>query len=403
VDFKISINTIFPLLTLLQGWIFAIVLILRGAREERYSDRWLAFLLFLLGLDVVPFLLGWLGIDFLWEKLTFLPWDGFGWAAVPAMYLFLKSLINDQWRFSWRLDGKHFIPYFIVFLYHLIIGGYGLFNRDFVLNWWHQIENQYFISVGLTLLSYVQTFFYCYLGWKLYKEYRLWTETQFSDLEKVSFVWFRNFLLLFFIVNCAEFLNTIYLNVVSFGYDRMWLTYGANLFLTYYISISGFAQARVRGVHFVQQKEENEPKIAHPEPENTEGGTSLPTESTETVSLQLTKNTLSEEELSNWKTKVLRLIDTQKPYLQPDLTLSDLANQLKTNTSVISQVINTGFDKNFNDFINGYRVEEYLQKIGAPQYKHLTLLAVAFDCGFNSKTTFNRAFKKATGKAPSAF
>lgn len=57
----------------------------------------------------------------------------------------------------------------------------------------------------------------------------------------------------------------------------------------------------------------------------------------------------------------------------------------------------------FNDYINGYRVEEYLQKIATPQYQHLTLLAVAFECGFNSKTTFNRAFKKMTGKAPSAF
>lgn len=96
-------------------------------------------------------------------------------------------------------------------------------------------------------------------------------------------------------------------------------------------------------------------------------------------------------------------MDTKQPYLQPDLSLSDLANELKTNTSVLSQLINAGFNKNFNDFINGYRVAAYLEKAGTAQYQHLTLLAIAFECGFNSKTTFNRAFKKMTGKAPSNF
>ncbi len=393
MDFKISINTILPFLTLLQGGLFAGLLILRGRREERYSDFWLAFLLFLQSLMVIPFLFGWLGIDFLWEKLTFLPWDGFGWAAFPTMYLFLKSLINDEWRFSWQRDGRHFILYFIVFFYHLIVGGYGLFNRDFVLNWWHRIENQYFIEDFLIVLSYVQAFFYYYLGWQLYKAYQIWTATQFSNLEKVSYQWFRNFLIFNIVITCFDLLNTIYLHLVEFGYDRMWLSYAAGCVLTYYLSISGFSQTRVRGIHFIPQKEE----AAVEKSQNTEGGIV-----SENMNIPI-KNALSDDDLIAWKAKILKLIETQKPYLQPDLTLSDMANQLKTNTSVISQVINTGFDKNFNDFINGYRVAEYLEKTATPQYKHLTLLAIAFECGFNSKTTFNRAFKKATGKAPSAF
>ena len=82
MDFKISINPLFPFLILLQGFLFATLLILRGRREERYSDLWLALLLMLQALSVIPFLLGWLGINYLWEKLTFLPWDGYGWAVV---------------------------------------------------------------------------------------------------------------------------------------------------------------------------------------------------------------------------------------------------------------------------------------------------------------------------------
>ena len=73
MDFKLNINAIIPALTLLQGIIFATLLILRGRREERHSDFWLAFLLILLALSGVPFMLGWFGITFLWGPVVTLP------------------------------------------------------------------------------------------------------------------------------------------------------------------------------------------------------------------------------------------------------------------------------------------------------------------------------------------
>jgi len=69
----------------------------------------------------------------------------------------------------------------------------------------------------------------------------------------------------------------------------------------------------------------------------------------------------------------------------------------------MSYLVNAGFGKNFNDFINSYRVEEVKRKVNDPATAHLSLLGVAFDCGFNSKATFNRAFKKLTGMAPWTF
>ena len=67
---------------------------------------------------------------------------------------------------------------------------------------------------------------------------------------------------------------------------------------------------------------------------------------------------------------------------------------------LLSAVINSGFSKNFNDFVNEFRVNVFKEKIKDPKLQHLTLLAIAFDCGFNSKATFNRSFKKATGLSP---
>jgi len=71
------------------------------------------------------------------------------------------------------------------------------------------------------------------------------------------------------------------------------------------------------------------------------------------------------------------------------------------NATVLSYVINKGFAKNFNDLINEYRIEEVKSKLAAADDS--TLLAVAFDAGFNSKATFNRAFKKFTGLSPKEF
>jgi len=94
------------------------------------------------------------------------------------------------------------------------------------------------------------------------------------------------------------------------------------------------------------------------------------------------------------------LLEEGKAYEDPELSLTQLAKALKTNPSILSKVINQGFGQNFNDFINDYRVAAVKQKLEAGEYKTQTLLGIAYDCGFNSKATFNRAFKKATGVTP---
>jgi AraC-like DNA-binding protein len=449
MDFKININAIIPALTLVQGITFATLLILRGRREERHSDFWLAFLLILLGLTGVPFMLGWLGITYLWEQLTFLPWDGLGFASVPTMYLFLRSLVNSEWRFSWQRDGKHYALYIFYFTYHLLIGGYGQIDKGFVDWWWHQVEGLPGVVVLWDLLNYGQEFFYFFLCYRLYKAYRAWTVNEFSDVERVSFRWFYNFLVVHFSVVLVQFFNNLWLRLVNYSYAEMWAIYITEMILVYYISISGYAQARVKEVHFTRKAQillENTSFLGQNDQntdlsrDNREGVVETISaikieeeEQVEGVNLEkiddlsttfvdnldnLEETTFSEKEnippkdeskavrdadLAHWKRKVLAYFEKEKAYLNPELTLSELASKLDTNTSVLSAVINTGFGKNFNDFVNEYRVEEFKRKAAAPDSKHLTLLAIAFDCGFNSKATFNRAFKKVTDVSPKAF
>ena len=94
-------------------------------------------------------------------------------------------------------------------------------------------------------------------------------------------------------------------------------------------------------------------------------------------------------------------MDSQKPYLDPDLTLNSLANLLDIPPHHLSQIINQFEEQNFNDFVNKYRVDEFIDR--ASQVSHLSFLGIALDSGFNSKSTFNTVFKKHKGATPSQF
>jgi ABC-type antimicrobial peptide transport system permease subunit/AraC-like DNA-binding protein len=87
-------------------------------------------------------------------------------------------------------------------------------------------------------------------------------------------------------------------------------------------------------------------------------------------------------------------------YRDPDLGLSSLAEKLGINPHELSRIINIALKKNFNDFVNEYRVRDVVNKMQDAAFDHITLLGIAFECGFNSKTTFNRTFKQVTGKSP---
>ena len=112
---------------------------------------------------------------------------------------------------------------------------------------------------------------------------------------------------------------------------------------------------------------------------------------------------LRTEEAVIYHQNLLQLMDTSKPYLEPKLSLSNLADDLNISVNHLSQVINQYEEKNFFDFVNSYRVKEFKERVHDPANKNYSILAVALDSGFNSKSSFNQVFKKITGKTPSQY
>jgi AraC-like DNA-binding protein len=103
---------------------------------------------------------------------------------------------------------------------------------------------------------------------------------------------------------------------------------------------------------------------------------------------------LSDSEAKQYTEMLTDYMKSAKPYLNPDLSLPRLATELNISNHYLSQVINEQFNLNFFDFVNGYRVEAFKEKVKDPEFRHFTLLGIAFECGFNSKSAFNRIFKK---------
>lgn len=115
------------------------------------------------------------------------------------------------------------------------------------------------------------------------------------------------------------------------------------------------------------------------------------------------KSTLTDQQAENTLAKLLELMETRKSYLNGDLTLTHVAEALSISNNGLSQIINDKLHRNFYDFINAYRVEAAKTLIADPDKKHLTLLAVAYEVGFKSKSTFNSVFKKHCKMTPSQF
>ena len=120
-------------------------------------------------------------------------------------------------------------------------------------------------------------------------------------------------------------------------------------------------------------------------------------------SVKRQKDRLAELESQLLSEKLDNLMLNEKLFLQSNLTLKEVADTLETSTNNISWLLNNVYKSTFYDYINGYRIKEFIQKIENKEDIHQTILALSMDVGFNSKSTFNKAFKLKMNDTPSNF
>ena len=217
---------------------------------------------------------------------------------------------------------------------------------------------------------------------------------QFSNTEKINFNWLLY--LIFWMV-------AIWITVLFVQKDAY--IYGAASLFVFWLGYFGIRQVQV----FSLSTSINRVPSSIPIHKNDESGIvdikepEATNEVDDEINLKYQKSTLSEEEASLIHERLKRLMEEHKPFRNPDLTLNDLAKSLDVHPNYLSQVINSKEKKSFYDLVNESRVDAFIKKITQPINQQYTLLAIAFDCGFNSKASFNRNFKKYTGYTPSDY
>lgn len=372
----------------IQGWLIFLILLNRGLRKEHLHDRLLAGIIMIYTLRVGSWMLGFAGwYDAHDAYATFMFYFPFNhWFALgPLVYFYFKSLTNAHFRFSGR-DVRHFIPAFITILIAVFI-----FLKDVVYD--HGIMGQAFeyhygtkgelAENGLGMFGEVISYlvYFSILGYfmatiRLYHKYKKYILTQFSFTEEIDLGWLRNFLYAVVIGQVIWLMFQIFdlMSPEGLSYIESWYAYFAWGVIIYYLGFKGYGLTgdKLRVLDFEEEKEE----VPIPK---TKPSSLLPTE------------------------KILAALETEKNYLNPELSLKDLANKLNISPLQLSQTINSELGKNFNELINQFRVEAVKEKLLDDTQAHLSILGIAFECGFNSKATFNRTFKNITGFTPSQY
>ena len=379
MDFPFSFNQKSSLLLIFffQGIVFSIILLRNGIVNQHISSKWLSFLLFLLSLYIAPYMLGyagWYGMQPYRGILFFIPFMQVLLIG-PVVFFYIRSLLYANFKYQ-KKDWLHFIPAILYMLYSIVVFVTDYFilddyyfyadGRDKDLKTWYQLTG---------LISMI-----AYLGYSLknYLNYKKAIFNTVSFADSILFKWIQNFLF--------AFLTLLILRILFFILNPQWEEFGSQFwyyisfsFVLAYIAINGYAQAVKTTSFFTDEINE------------------------ETIEEQEEKEVSNAIDVDSWKEKLEHLLTVEKAYTNPKLSLANIAKALETNTKTVSTTINIGYQKNFNDFVNDYRIQAVKRKIDANEHEKSTLLGLALDCGFNSKATFNRAFKKNTSLTPKQY
>jgi AraC-like DNA-binding protein len=379
--------------------VYALMLWKRGLKQESNADKLLGSFLFLAALYVVPWMTGFAG----WYKLeqpvyrNILFYTPFvhGLFFGPLLHLYVKSITNFEYRLS-KKDMLHFLPgiLYIIWCVVVVIVDKLVVHKYYLMNG----ETDPDFDAWFDWLQKISIIAYLLFSLRYYNQYRQFTMYELSFADMAAMSWLRNFLIAFGLLTLFPIIESVLSQFQFFqelNYRGSWYKYMAFALVVYYIAISGFSATQIplRRLAFKPELllQYLVPKqLTAPAPITEDANFEIVAPNDQPV--LITENKL--------KDNLLQYIDKEKPYLDAEITLTSLAKKLGTNASVLSKVINTGINQNFNDFINGYRIHEVVEKLKLGEQKNQTLLGIAYDCGFNSKATFNRAFKKATGLSP---
>lgn len=282
----------------------------------------------------------------------------------PMMYLYLKftSIRNLKFRV---IDFFHFLPFFIISLGQYYLAYNSKYNFP--------------VYLGKHLVVLLQFLIYILISLRLYKKLRIQLRDGENPKELLNIKIIRQVIIIFSILWIFDITDIILIissvQVYSFSYLNIFYSHSPEPFfystLTYFMLYVELKSGKITKLGFYTSK--------------------------------YGKSALPAEEALKLKEMISVTMVGKKVYKDPRLTLNVLAKQMKLTPHVLSQIINDQFDCNYNDFVNSYRIEEAKRMLSEKGMNNITVASIAYECGFNTLSAFNTAFKKFTSLTPSQF
>lgn len=287
--------------------------------------------------------------------------------STPLWFLYIYYLITGE-KVTFRKIIVHFIPYVVSFIYlsFLVLT---MDIKEFDLVIYLPILKQPPLLGIVSILELIITPFYSTLSIILLLKHKKSVPNLYSYTKGVDLKWARTFVVL----NMIGWVF-IYFPYFINGDDSMLLGVFLNGLLILYLGFFVIRQTTL----FIPLAEEKSVE-------------------------KYNKSALTVSLLKEYKIRLIDYVIEEKPFLDNELNINKLSEMVGISSHNLSQVLSSEIGKSFYDFINTYRVEEFKRVVKQDSSRNFTLLAIAMDCGFNSKSSFNRIFKNITGITPTAY
>lgn len=360
---KVS-NSIFDVVILLgaiQGFIISGLLYFK--RERLYANKLLAAITFLIALACLNMYLldvGATNNSTFWSIISLIVPLVIVMPIGPLIFFYVRSLAQSDFKLS-RSNRIHFYSVIVDFLPHFVgivfvIGALAQWIKKSEFSAWGNFIDTY--NVYADIPRWISVCIYTALAWKEQKKIKTGESDSWPKYFVISFVIFEAIWLLHLVPYVIPSVSDQFLNWV--GWYPVYIPLAA---MVYWLGFNGYLRGRP----------------------------------------SLTKSPLDMKTVSQAIEKLRDVMLRDQVFLDPELTLQSIVTRTGLQQKTISAVLNQHLGKSFNEFVNEYRVNEVKKKLLDNSFKHMTIVGIAFECGFNSQATFQRAFKQFTNQSPSEF
>ena len=286
----------------------------------------------------------------------------------PLIFFYTRAITQKDFRWKPK-HFWHFLPAILQGMgYVFLQASTYSFRRSF----WLEVHQPYTYNLEF-YLSFISLAVYLFFSIKMVLNYQRWIKNHFSQTAHINLQWLRLVLSLSFVMASFWLVDALLrtLSLYYFAHSFSAIAMGGCVLV---LAAGGLLQNNLKESKIDLEENKNALKIAETAP-------------------------LDQALLE----KIRSEMETHQHYLNPKLTLNEFADLLGLPTRTVSYHLNQGLGMPFIDFTNQYRVAKIQQLLTEESHPHLSLLGIALECGFNSKSTFNRVFKKMTGESPSAY